>query len=102
MDGKITDRHIADIARELADWKVLRPYLGLNETHEAVIKESGDPGAQRRGLLQEWRRIRGNAATYGALIEALTVADNVNLAGYVRSLIAGNEGPRIAQDGAGE
>ena len=85
---------LATIARDhLTKWESLRPYLGLTRQQEAEIRRSypGDYEIQKRECLEVWNEIRGNGATYGALITAAEKSKDQLLAAKVRAMCVSNE-----------
>ena len=42
---------------------------------------------QKRECLEVWKEVKGEGATYKALISAVEEAEDMQLAGYVRSLL---------------
>ena len=88
LDEIIGDTDLAKIARDyMTDWDSLTPYLGLNRPQREEIRRSypGDYGKQKRECLEVWKEVKGNEATYRALIKAAEEAKAQNLADNVRS-----------------
>ena len=86
----ISDEDIATIAsKHLINWESLRPYLGLSRPKEAEIVNSypRDYGKQKYECLHEWRVLKGNEATYGALITAAEKASHQKLADEVKAMV---------------
>ena len=101
LDAQVSNIDAAKISRELNNWKALTPFLDLTPQQETEIeKSSGDYGEQKRAALLKWKEVKGEKATYRALIAAATEAVIANLADYVRGLIAA-DGGGIANDGGG-
>ena len=91
LEEVISDEDVATIARkQLTDWESLRPYLGLDRQQQVVIRNSypGDYGQQKRECLEVWKEIKGNGATYGALITAAENANNQLFADRVKGMLA--------------
>ena len=89
LDEKVSDRDLAIIARDhLADWKALRPFLGLSRPQEREIVQSypTDYGKQKQECLEVWKEMKGKEATYRALIKAAEDAEAQNLADSVRAM----------------
>ena len=79
----ISRRDLAIIARDhLRSWRELGPYLGLSRQQEVEILEShsGNYGLQKREYLEMWKEMKGDGATYRALITAANEAENRELA----------------------
>ena len=89
LDGEISDEHIEKIAREyLAEWKSLRPHLGLSRPQEIEIEESSkNYGAQKRAFLYMWKEQEGSGATYRALIAVAEKIKNRQLAERVKGMV---------------
>ena len=90
-DSPITDDHLALIARDyLNNWEALRPHLGLSYNQQTAISKSypRDYARQRHECLEEWRRKKGDGATYQTLISAAEEATEQLLADQVKRLIA--------------
>ena len=88
LDEIIGDTDLAKIARDLVtDWDSLTAYLGLNRPQREEIRRSypGDYGKQKRECLEVWKEVKGNEATYRALIKAAEEAKAQNLADNLRS-----------------
>ena len=86
----VSDEDIATIARDLlTDWESLRPYLGLSRVQKEEIRKSypGEYGKQKHECLEEWKELKGNAATYSAFITAAEEAKNQQLADRVRAML---------------
>ena len=87
----VSDEDVAVIARDhLTYWEPLRPYLGLRHKQEVYISNTypGDYGKQKRECLEVWKKIKGDQATYGALITAAEKARDQPLADAVRDLLS--------------
>ena len=86
----ISDEDVATIARDhLTNWELLKPYLGLSRQQEAEIRNTyHNYGMQKQECLEVWREMRGNKATYNALITAAEKAKNQQLADKVKAMIA--------------
>ena len=92
MDAVVSDPDVSLIAREcLADWEALRSDLGLNRAQETAIRNSfhGKYEQQRRECLNIWKEMKGDEATYHALITAAESAKNQQLADTVKALVRG-------------
>ena len=86
----ISDEDMATIARKhLIYWELLRPYLGLSRTKEEEIVNSYHKsyGKQKYECLYEWKVLKGNEATYRALITAAGKAGDQLLADEVRAMV---------------
>ena len=56
--------------RYVRKWEDIAPYLQISVVDEEEIRRSGDYADQKRTLLQKWREVKGNEATYQALSDA--------------------------------
>ena len=85
VDGAILDEiitseeHIADIAKELTQWKDLFPYFGLKGYRKEEIEAVGDLNEQKRRLLMIWTQTHGPRATYRHLCTILWKQHRVDL-----------------------
>ena len=77
------------ISEHLINWESLRPHLGLSRKREEEIVKNypRDYGKQKYECLHEWNLLKGNEATYGALIAAAEKAGNQLLADEVRAMV---------------
>ena len=84
----ISDEDVATIARDhLTNWELLRPYLGLSRQQEAEIHNTyHNYGKQKQECLEVWEEMRGNKATYNALITAAEKAKDQQLADKVKAM----------------
>ena len=90
LDEEVSDRDLAIIARKyLTDWVSLRSFLGLTRRHEKEISKScpSDYGAQKWECLEMWKEMKGEKATYRALILAAEDAKLQELADKIRELL---------------
>ena len=93
LEKVVSDVDVATIARDhLTKWESLKPYLGLSRQQQVEIRKSypGDYGEQKRECLEVWKEMKGNKATYGALITAAEGAKDQQLADRVRDMLAAN------------
>ena len=91
LNSPISDDHLALIARDyLNNWEALRFHLGLSYAQQTAISKSypQDYVQQKHECLQEWRRMKGDGATYQTLISAAEEATQQLLADQVKRLIA--------------
>ena len=88
LDEEVSDRDLKTIARELNDWKSLRPFLGLSRSNEKEISKScrRDYEEQKYECLKVWKDTKGKEATYDALITAAQDAKFQSLADSVRAM----------------
>ena len=90
LDSRIRDIDRAKIAKQIVDWKELSPYLGLSAAEQKVVEKSDRSHLQQTcEAIRKWQQKNGDDATYGAFIEVATVAENKELADYVRKLVVG-------------
>ena len=85
----ISDEDIITIASKyVSDWEALAVHLGLNDPEKIKIRNSfpSDVEMQARKCLQKWKRVKGNVATYQALITAAEKANDRMLADNVQAM----------------
>ena len=90
LEEVICDEDLAVIARDhLVDWEDLHPFLGLTRAQKKEIINSytRDYGKQKRECLEVWKEVKGDGATYRALISAAEKAKNKELADNVRDML---------------
>lgn len=89
LDATVSDTDVATIAAEyLTSWEELSPFLGLTKQHETDIrKDFKEHSNQKRQALLTWKKIKGNAATYGAFIAAARAASNKELVDSVEAML---------------
>ena len=89
LDDVISRKSLAEIAKKITHWKPLGPYLDLTRQQEEEIahKYRDNLGMQKRECLEVWKEVKGEGATYRALILAAEEAEDRQLADCVRSLL---------------
>ena len=89
----VSEADVATIARDhLSNWESLRPYLELSRQQEKEIHNTyHDYGRQKCECLEVWKELKGNKATYGALIKAAEQAKNQQLADRVKAMLFNSE-----------
>ena len=89
LDDVISRKSLAEIAKKITSWKALGPYLDLSrpQEEEIVQKYRENYGMQKRECLEVWKVMKGEGATYRALISAVEEAGDRQLADCVRSLL---------------
>ena len=86
----VSEEDLAVLARDhLTNWESLRPFLGLIRQQEAEIRNSypKDYGRQKLECLEVWKEMKGDGATYDALIRAAEKAKDQLLADRVRTML---------------
>ena len=98
LDSPITDLHIAELASDLKSWEELVPYLHLTEAEEEEIRMNYQNryGLQKREALRKWKQELGKRATYRALIAALCLVHQGEMAEKVKQLAIKPENPNTA------
>ena len=93
LDTPVSDQDLSKIsAKYLRKWEKLSPELKLAPQQETEIKETfRDYDDQKREALRKWREIKGNAATYRALITAATAISNMELVDNVKAMLRTRE-----------
>ena len=69
-----TTEFLANLAGRLKEWKILAPYLGIDEVRieEIELEHESNYEHQKYQLLLEWQKKTGiQKATYDSLVEAL-------------------------------
>ena len=89
LDDVISRKTLAVIARDhLNDWMKLGPFLDLSCQQETAIAHSSpDYGLQKRKCLEVWKEVKGDGATYRALISAAEEAEDQQLADNIRNML---------------
>ena len=88
LDTPVSDQDVATITKYLTKWEDLSPFLGLTEQDETnICKTYRDYSDQKRQALRKWRGIKGDAATYGALITAAKEIPNIELVDKVKGML---------------
>ena len=72
----------------MTDWEILSPYLELSRARREEIRRSnpGDYGKQKQECLEVWKEMKGNEATYRALIKAAEEAKFKKMADDVKAV----------------
>ena len=89
MDDVISRKALAVIARDhVKDWKILGPFLDLSLQQETEIVNSYPQNyrMQKWKCLEVWKEMKGEGATYRALITAAEEAEDRDLADRVRNM----------------
>ena len=90
LDDVISRRCLAAIAKShITHWEPLGPFLGLTRQQEVEIAQnySSNYGLQKRECLEVWKEVKGDRATYRALISAAEEAEDQQLADAIRNMI---------------
>ena len=87
----IRDADMATLSHYLTMWESLRPVLGLTHQQEEVIRQAypEDYEKQKRKCLEVWKEMKGNNATYSALITAAEKTGNQWLTDEVKDMLYG-------------
>ena len=51
LDQTVTNKHLAEIAKMLTNWKFISPYLGISEAEVEAIEEENKTSNERRYAL---------------------------------------------------
>ena len=85
----VSDEDAKVIARDhVVRWQLLSPHLGLSQQEEDEISKL-DLTKRKHKCLEVWKKMKGNEATYGALIIAAERAGFPQLATAVRARVGG-------------
>ena len=94
LDTLVSDQDVATITKYLTKWENLSPFLGLTEQDETNICNTyRDYSDQKRQALRKWKEIKGDAATYSALITAAKEIPNMDLVDKVKAMLRMREKP---------
>ena len=92
MDQKVTDAHLAEIAKFLPKWKAVTIRLGLEGRLVRDIEDRyRDSEVQRLEPLMKWVEKDGPQATYGKIYDVLLELEEGEAAEQVKELTRGNE-----------
>ena len=89
-DEVVGNVELAVIARDhLTQWESLHPFLGLNRAQKKEIARSypANYGLQKQECLEVWKEVKGDGATYRALISAAEDAKDQELADTIRNML---------------
>ena len=89
MDDVISRKALAVTARDhVRNWRELGPFLELTRQQETEIMESNSTnyGLQKRECLEVWKEMKGDGATYQALITAAEEAEERELADNIKKM----------------
>ena len=95
LDTPVSDQDVANIANKyLTKWEDLSPFQGLTQQDETNICNTYRYYSdQKRQALRKWREIKGDAATYRALITAAEEIPNLQLVHKVKAMLRTREKP---------
>ena len=89
LSDVISRRALAVVAKNhVRNWRELGPFLELTRQQETEILESypTNYGLQKRECLEVWKEMKGDGATYQALITAAEEAEERDLADNIRKM----------------
>ena len=87
LDASLSDEHVRDVSRIIADHKILGPELGLTSAEMTAINQQ-PLEHQRFAMLEKWKQKFDWTATYRKIIEALLRCSRADLARQVCELLA--------------
>ena len=94
LDTPVSDQDVATITKYLTKWEDLSPFLGLTQQDETNICNTyRDYSDQKRQAIRKWREIKGDAATYSALITAAKKIPNMELVDNVKAVLRTRKKP---------
>lgn len=100
LNDPIRRNDIRQISRHHFKWEPLLEMLGLSIEREREIKARfRDYGEQKFEALQRWKEIRGDEATYRALIMAAVTMDEISLAVEVADMLRQRQTPDTSKSG---
>ena len=99
LDSGVSDYHIAEIADDLVNWKLLAPYLGLTDSEQKEITEDYQSRykLQKLQALRVWRLKSGDKATYRNLSSICCSQGLVSLAERIKGYPGSKQQPRNSQ-----
>ena len=94
LDTPVSAQDVATITKYLTKWEDLSPFLDLTQQDQTNICNTyRDYNYQKRQALRKWREIKGDAATYRALITAAEEIPNLELVDKVKAMLWTREKP---------
>ena len=87
LDASLSDEHLRDVSRIIADQKSLGSELGLTLADMTTINQQ-PPEHQRLAMLEKWKQKFDWTATYRKIIDALLKCSRADLARQVCELLA--------------
>ena len=87
----VSDIHLSSISSQINRWETeLAYYLGLKRQDITVIQynNSHDYVAQKLQCLMEWKKLRGDEATYGSLLKAVGECDENEACLFINRLLS--------------
>ena len=99
LDSRVSDIHLAEIARDLVEWEKVAHYFHITESEQKEIKEDfeGRYNLQKRQALRVWRWKNGDEATYRNLIGVCCSQELVSLAESIVKYLSAGEQLRSSQ-----
>ena len=92
LDSPVSDQDVATITKCLTKWEDLSPFLGLTRQDETNISNTyRDYSDQKRQALHKWKEIKGDPATYRALITAAKKIPNMELVDNIQAMLRRRE-----------
>ena len=92
LEEEVSDEDVEVIAKHLTDWEQLSPHLGLIEQHVQMLRDNKLCWKKEKlghECLKLWKRMKEDAATYGALITAAETALLHQFAAALTKLVVG-------------
>lgn len=87
LDASLSDEHLRDVSRIIADPKILGPELELTSGEMTDVNQQ--PAEHRRfAMLEKWKQKFDWKATYRKIVEALLRCSRADLARQVCELLA--------------
>ena len=94
LETPVSDQDVATISKYLTKWEDLSPFLGLTQQDETNIRNTyRDYSDQKRQALRKWKEMKGDAATYWALITAANEIFNMELVDKVKAMLRTRKKP---------
>ena len=92
LKEEVSDEDVKVIAKHLTDWEQLSPHLGLEEEQLDILRDNKLRWKKENlghEYLELWKRMKEDAATYGALITAAETALLHQFAAALTKLVVG-------------
>ena len=95
------EKHLAEIALRIPEWREVSPFLGLTKADECEILGSAPHSVrlQKIEMLKMWKEKRGGKATYKRLCRVFTKCDMLDLEEKVQNLLAAKSSSSSDEEG---
>ena len=99
--GLCSEQHLAEISKNIVDWRFVSPYLGLTEADEFAILGANPHSvpAQRIAMLRKWKQKQGTKATYKRLCKVFRKCGSRDLEEKVTELLLAESSSSSDEEG---